>query len=539
MTDAAETMFETDELEGLEDHFHNLPDVESPPIAAGEHEMASQLVEGKEISETPHQEEHQPEPLTTRELVSQELVTNGRGEGIKVGEVQGILKFGEDGEELFDERGDSITKFILESGDPEAIAMYYEMIQQFRDGGSTVFINKEQPGDEDPDTMHGSYMILNEDGSISWGLTERKIERGEEEEDLIEREESEVPIENRWTTPEHTEREMIQPDDRTEVLAQLAATHETTVSQSDTGEPVGSEEAAEQAAVVAIEAIASPTADSPETITHETIEIGGVLVEAKHEQEDGVESVSISEFLDADPLESLPVFEIQETTTPVPEAIVPEVAFSQVPQTPDIRETAMYQAIVALLKNDIEAIHMPERPSEETTTEHMEEKGEDVTTVPIENSASSTSSETPSQATESAQATVNIEATTAQITSTEATPAMSRVEERIDMPIVLRNTENSIRIAPEIVQDGHDRKIDEMESVGARSEASERQPTLHAQEILFKTLGIREKTVAIGQERPYNNTQRMGNQMIQLPSRAPTQARGRTSSKFGISLIQV
>jgi len=547
--DETETLPETNEPDSLEGNFYNLPNVESPSIATGERGPESQL-DGKETSEISDQTEHQLEQSTTRELVLQELTKSGRGEGFEVREPQGTLRFSEDGKELINEEGVSITKLVEESGDEEAIAMHYESLQQFRDGGDAVFINKEQPGDEDPDTMHGSYMILNSDGSISWGLTERRIERSEEE-GTTGREEDGAPVEDRWTTLEHTEDQIPQFDASTEVLAQLAAAQEADVAQPATAEPSSHEEVGEQTAVVAIETIASPTVDSAETVTHDTVETGGVLIEAAHELSE-TESVSTSEVLDADPLESLPVFETQGSTAHVPEVVVPDAVSSQATQALDIRETSMYQAIVALLKNDTEAISVSEKPDAEAVTEPAEEMAdsqpisesreaaaEDVVMVPIENSTASTPIETQSQPTETAQDTGSAETTTTQIPSAETPVAESRVEEKIDIATILRDTDNTIRIAPEVVQEGPDRKIDETESPGVRSEASERQVALNAHEILLRTLGIREKTVAIREERPYNDILRAGNPTIQLSGRVSTQPRGRTLSNRGISLIEV
>lgn len=541
-----ETLSETDEFDGLEHSFHNPPETESPPIAADERE-ATPFVNEKEILGVPDIKEGQPEPLTTRELVLQELAVSGRGEGYKI-EERGALHFSEDGKELLEADGRSLTKQIKESGNEEAIAMHYESIQQLRDG--EIVINKEQPGDEDPDTMHGSYMMQNLDGSISWGLTERKIERSEEG-GATEREEGEASAENRWTTSEHTEHQMIQFDGHTDVLAQLAATQEADISRPDTVDVGSGEENGEQAAVIDIETLASPTVDSTETITHEAIEAGNILADTVHDPS-GAEVISISEFLHADPLESLPVFETQEAIVHVPEAVVLDVTFSQAPQILDIRETAMYQAIVAFLKNDTDAIHVSEKPDVEMITKPVEETTdfnpipesvgetvEDIVMVPIENATTSTFSEAQFQPIETAQAAESIETTTRQIPSAEVPTTVSRVEEKIDVATILRDTDNTIRIAPEIVQGGHDRKIGETESVGVRPEAPERQSVLNTHEILLKTLGIRGKTVVIREERPYNNILRAGNPTIQLSGRTSAQPRGRTLSKHGISLIEV
>ena len=552
--DETETLSETNELDSLEDNFYNLPDVEPTSIEASEHEIVPQPVEEKETLEIPNQTEQQLEQSATRELVLQELAKSGRGEGFEVKDTQGTLRFSEDGKELIDEKGVSITKLIEESGNEEAIAIHYESLQQLRDGGDAIFINKEQPGDEDPDTMHGSYMIRNEDGSISWGLTERKIERSEEEE-ITGREEGEVAVEHRSIPSEHTEDQMIQFDGRTEVLAQLAAAQEVGVAQPATAELSSGEEDGEQETAIDIETLASPAVDSADTITPETVEIGNnvpaEVAEVVHSPS-GAEVVSVSEFPHADPLESLPVFETQETTAHVPEAVVLDVTFSQAPQTLDIRETAMYQAIIAFMKNDADAIHVSEKPNVETGTEPAqqtadsnpifearEEVVENIVMIPIENGTASTSPETQSQSIETAQAAGSTETTITQTSSVEVPVAVSRAEEKIDIATVLRDTENNIRIAPVVVQGEPDRKIDETESVGWRPEESERQSILNAHEILLKTLGIREKTVVIREERPYNEILRTGNPTIQLSSRISAQPRGRTLSNRGISLIDV
>lgn len=554
--DETETLSETGELDSLEENSYNLPDVESESIAASEHEMVPQLVEGKETPETPNQTEHQLEQSTTRELVLQELAKSGRGEGMEVREGQGGFRLNEDGNELISvETGASYTKMIEESGDQEAIAIHYEMLQQWRDNGDAIFINSEKPGDEDPDTMHGSYMMQNPDGSISWGLTERRIERSEEG-GATEREAGEASAENRWTTSEHTEHQMIQFDGHTDVLAQLAATQEADISRPDTVDVDSGEKDGEQAAAIDIETLASPAVDSAETITSEAVEIGNnvpaEVAEVVHGPS-GAEVVSVSEFLHADPLESLPVFETQEAIVHVPEAVVLDVTSPPASQSLDIRETAMYQAIVAFLKNDTDAIHVSEKPDVEMATEPVQETAdsgpisesreetvENIVMVPIENATTSTFSEAQSQPIETAQAAGSIETTTTQITSAEVPVAVSRVEEKIDIATILRHTDNQIRIAPEVAQEGRDEKIYEVESAGVRPEAPERQSVLNTHEILLKTLGIREKTVVIREERPYNNILRAGNPMIQLPSRTSTQPRGRTfTSKLGISLIEV
>lgn len=520
-----ETLSETEELDGLDASFYNTPEMVSPE-SGGETLLQAAEKETSEIS-------GQLEQSTTRELVLQELALSGRGEGYKI-EERGTMHFSEDGKEIINEKDVSITKLILKSGNEEAIATHYESFQQLRDG--EIVINKEQPGDEDPDTMHGSYMMLNPDGSISCGLTERKIERGEEE-GIAGREEGEAPAEHQWAAFEHTEHEVLQFDDRTEVLAQLAAAQEADISRPGTVDVGGGEEKGEQAASIDIEALASPVLDAAETAPRETVEIENVLTEVAPESS-GVEAVSISEFLHADPLESLPVFETPETTAHVPEAVVPDAAFSQAPQAPDIRETSMYQTIIALLKHEADAIRVSEKPDVEAVTKSIEETAEDIVMVPIEHGTESAPSETLSQPTEIAQATVRIEATTVQITPTEAPATVSRTEEKIDIATILRDTKNTIRIAPEVFQAGDDRKIDETGSLGVRPEALERQSIPNAHEIFLRTLGIREKTIAIGQERPYN-TQRAGNPTVQFPSRTSTQPRGRTfTSKFGISLIE-
>src|SRR3989344_5532946 len=548
--DEIETLSETNELDSLEDNFYNLPDVEPTSIAASEHEMVPQPVEGKETSEVPSHTEHQLEQSTTRELVLQELAKSGRGEGFEIKEEQGQFRLSEDGNEMFNEKGESYTKMVEESGDQEAIAIHYEMLQQFRDGGGAIFINKEQPGDEDPDTMHGSYMMRNEDGSISWGLTERKIERSEEEE-ITGREEDGAPVENRWTTFEHTGYEAVQPDGLVEVLGQFAAAQEAHVSHPDTVELGNSEERSEQTAVVAIETIASPTVDSTETTTNDVVETGGVLIETAHELSE-TESVSTSEFLPVDSLESLPVFETPEVTAHAPEAVVLDATFSQAPQIPDICETAMYQAIIAFLKNDADAINLSEKSDGETGAEStqetaifspMPESGEETVeraeALPIESSTDSAFPETQSQPIETAQGTEGAATTTAQISSAETVGTVSRVEEKIDGVPVLRETGPKARTTPETTQEKPDRKVDEAESIGLRSEEPERQTVPDAHEILLKTLGIREKTVAIHEQRPYNEILRAGNPMIQLPNRTSSQPRGRTLSNRGISLIEV
>lgn len=141
------------------------------------HEHASGSPEARE------DESNEKGPETEREIVLREVMglKGGEEHDWTVTEGSRDFKLSEDGETIvIAETGESWTEFVGKNGSPEDITEHYAMLEAFKNGDG-IFVNTEKRDDQDPETWHGSYMMRNPDGTISWGLTSRTIRREETE----------------------------------------------------------------------------------------------------------------------------------------------------------------------------------------------------------------------------------------------------------------------------------------------------------------------------------------------------------------------